>query len=145
MSARQVTEQDFRLPEYRDAKTEDFEFRSDGKLVRKDRWEQGIMSIVAAVGMSTREFEIPDVVDAVRRLAEAETRWTDIEEDDRPPAEDTGNTQSIRLEDGSVLKHAVYLGAVKGWSWNEARFGETVKAWREEYAEPSYGTGHSVD
>lgn len=62
---RTVTEQDFRLPEFRDAKPEDYEFRKDGKLVRKDRWERGIGNIVAALGMSRKEFEIEDVVKAV--------------------------------------------------------------------------------
>lgn len=39
---RQVAELDFRLPEFRDAKVEDYEFREDGKLVRKDRWESAV-------------------------------------------------------------------------------------------------------
>jgi hypothetical protein len=65
---RQVTEQDFRMPEFRDAKVEDYEFRADGKLVRKDRWQQGIYRIVSAVGMSVREFEIDDVVERVEQL-----------------------------------------------------------------------------
>lgn len=66
---REVTEQDFRMPEYRNAKPEDYEWRADGKLVRKDRWEQGIQSIRFLVGIDAREFEIPEVVDRVRGLA----------------------------------------------------------------------------
>ncbi len=68
MSTRTVTEQDFRLPEFRNAKVEDYEIRSDGKVVRKDRWEDGIYRIVSLVGMSRRDFEIDAVVDAVRAL-----------------------------------------------------------------------------
>lgn len=68
--SRTVTEQDFRMPDFRDAKPEDYEFRSDGKLVRKDRWERGIGSIRLIVGVDGREFEIPDVVEAVRKLAQ---------------------------------------------------------------------------
>lgn len=65
---RTVTEQDFRMPEFRDAKVEDYEIREDGKLVRKDRWQRAIWSITSIVGMSVREFEIDDVVEAVRKL-----------------------------------------------------------------------------
>lgn len=34
-----VTEQDFRLPEFRGADPADYERRPDGRIVRKDRWE----------------------------------------------------------------------------------------------------------
>ena len=59
---------DFRLPEFRDAKVEDYEFREDGKLVRKDRWESAVREIKSLVLGDTREFEIDDVVAAVRDL-----------------------------------------------------------------------------
>lgn len=65
---RAVTERDFRMPEFRDAKVEDYEFRSDGKVVRKDRWEYAVHSIRNIVGPAGREFEIADVVEAVRVL-----------------------------------------------------------------------------
>ncbi|MFO7066718.1 hypothetical protein P3E12_22465, partial [Pseudomonas aeruginosa] len=64
---REVTELDFRRPEFRDAKVEDYEFRKDGALVRKDRWERGIRTIVAALGWSRRDFEVEDVVSEVER------------------------------------------------------------------------------
>lgn len=66
---REVTERDFRMPEFRDAKPEDYEFRADGKVVRKDRWQNGILSIVSIVGMNCRSFEVDDVVERVRELA----------------------------------------------------------------------------
>lgn len=50
-----VTEVDFRLPQYRDAKPEDYEFRSDGQLVRKDRWEVTLRNIAALMGADSRE------------------------------------------------------------------------------------------
>lgn len=59
MAGRAVTELDFRKPEYRDAKVEDYEFRADGALVRKDRWEVGIRTICGLVGMSDRDFRNP--------------------------------------------------------------------------------------
>jgi hypothetical protein len=65
---RAVTERDFRKPEFRDADPGDYEFRSDGAVVRKDRWENGIHSIRNALGDSRREFEIADIVNAVQAL-----------------------------------------------------------------------------
>jgi hypothetical protein len=67
---RPVTEMDFRMEEYRhpDVKPEDYEFRSsDGRLVRKDRWETSMRSVASAVRMP-REYELPDVVDRVRQV-----------------------------------------------------------------------------
>jgi len=58
--SRAVTEQDFRLPQYRDAKVEDYEFRGDGKLVRKDRFQTGMRDIAWLFFSS--DYEIPEVV-----------------------------------------------------------------------------------
>lgn len=71
---REVTERDFRMPEYRDAKVEDYEFRADGKLVRKDRWERGIQRIRELVGINDLEFEISDVIEEVERLVDLHRR-----------------------------------------------------------------------
>lgn len=68
---RQVTERDFRMPEFRDADPKDYEFRADGKIVRKDRWETGIHRIRSVLGDCRREFEIDDVVSAVEALVAA--------------------------------------------------------------------------
>ncbi|MDT3668995.1 MAG: hypothetical protein ROZ37_01530 [Aromatoleum sp.] len=68
---REVTEQDFRMPEFRDADPEDYEFRADGKVVRKDRWEDGIHRIRHALGDNRHEFEISEIVAAVRALVAA--------------------------------------------------------------------------
>lgn len=66
---REVTERDFRLPEFMDAKAADYEFRDDGVLVRKDRWEQAVRRIASLLEMSSRGgFEIEDVVAAVEKL-----------------------------------------------------------------------------
>lgn len=67
---RMVTERDLRQPEFRDAKLEDLEFRADGAIVRKYRWETGIRRIVSILGMSRSDFEIDDVVSKVRALVE---------------------------------------------------------------------------
>lgn len=82
---RAVTERDLRMPEFRDAKPEDLEFRTDGKLVRKDRWQNGMMSIANAFGM--RDWEVPEVVARARMLdnlvdgvldAAADDIWTNM-------------------------------------------------------------------
>jgi len=58
-----VTELDFRKPEFRDAKPQDYERREDGAIVRKDRWEMGFRAIVEPLGGNLRKFEIPDVLE----------------------------------------------------------------------------------
>lgn len=70
MPKREVTEFDLRAPEFQraDVKPEDYEFRDDGKVVRKDRWEMGLRNIASIIGWSRREYEIPEVVEEVRRL-----------------------------------------------------------------------------
>ena len=65
---RAVTERDLRMPEFRDANPEDLEFRDDGKLVRKDRWEVSLRNVVSAIGWARREFEVHEVSAEVRRL-----------------------------------------------------------------------------
>lgn len=67
--SRPVTERDLRMPEFRHLNADDlddYEFRDDGKIVRKDRWEMAVRSIRSALGDERREFEIADVVSAVR-------------------------------------------------------------------------------
>jgi hypothetical protein len=64
-----VTEKDFRKPEFIDANPEDYEFRENGEIVRKDRWEAGIRNIVGLLGMSSRNFDIDDVVEEIRKRA----------------------------------------------------------------------------
>jgi hypothetical protein len=66
----EVTERDFRMPQFRDAKVEDYEFRDDGKVVRKDRWEMGLRRIAGRVAL-TRDFEIDAVVYRVSQLIDA--------------------------------------------------------------------------
>ena len=69
-TTRAVTEQDFRKPEFAMADPKDYEFRGDGKIVRKDRWEVAVRSIASTTGMlRNREFEIEDVVRQGEMLA----------------------------------------------------------------------------
>lgn len=117
--SRPVTEQDFRRPEFRDAKVEDYEFRADGALVRKDRWEQGIHRIHNIVGRIGREFEIGDVVSAVEKL---KGQWLDADPDDDPVAERI----DIRLSCGSVLAGCVRTGPF-AYQWPFGQFNFTSK------------------
>ena len=64
---------DFIIPEFRGKKISDYEVRADGKVVRKDRWENGIrrirnMLIEAKLLPDSVEFEIIDVINAVDKL-----------------------------------------------------------------------------
>lgn len=77
---REVNERDFRRPEFRDAEPKDYEFREDGAVVRKDRWEIAIHRIRHAVGDTREEFEVNDIVAAVRALAASIERPEEDEE-----------------------------------------------------------------
>jgi len=142
MSGREVTERDFRIPELRDAKVEDYEFRGDGKLVRKDRWECAIGSIRSMVGISSREFEISDVVEAVRQMAATFEGWLDVKEGSKDPDDwpETGNTVELRLEDGSVVRNSCYVHVDKCWRWLDGEPPLRVIAWREQQEAPADST-----
>lgn len=139
MAGREVTERDFRIPELRDAKVEDYEFRSDGKLVRKDRWVCAIGVIRHLVGVTGREFEIPDVVAAVRKMAGTVEDWFDVKDGSNDPDDwpETDYTVELRLEDGSVLRNGRYLPADKRWRWQGGEPPLRVVAWREQRASPA--------
>lgn len=79
---REVTERDFRMPQFRDEDPADYEFRDDGKIVRKDRWESGIQSIRSALGDNRRGFEIEEVVSAVKAMAATFERQPEPERED---------------------------------------------------------------
>jgi hypothetical protein len=69
MSNREVTEFDLRAPEFQhpSIKPQDYEFRDDGKVVRKDRWETGLRRIAGVLGWSREEWEIDHVVAEVKK------------------------------------------------------------------------------
>lgn len=118
---REVTEEDFRMPEFRGAKVEDYEFRRDGKIVRKDRWESAVHAIRHLVGVDGREFEITDVIDAVSQLVG--DQWVDLTTPTGEDAPRAGSANDIRLNDGSVLCGAAYERdpddpTKMRWFWN---------------------------
>lgn len=64
-----VTERDLRAPEWRDCDPAELEWRQDGTLARRDRWERGIREIAGIVGVDPRaNWEIADVVALVKEL-----------------------------------------------------------------------------
>ena len=127
---RQVTELDFRMPEFRNAKVEDYEFRGDGKLVRKDRWERAIHTIRAIVGNDGREFEIESVVEQVREVM---GDWMRAQPEDWPEMIEQGCVD-LMIADGSILIECAMESDEVRWGLG-ARFsagdlGETVIRWR---------------
>ncbi|EKT4479439.1 hypothetical protein QEL91_005190 [Pseudomonas putida] len=117
--SRPVTEQDFRRPEFREAKVEDYEFRRDGALVRKDRWEQGIHRIHSIVGRVGRDFEISEVIEAVEQL---KGQWLSASHDNDPESE----WIDVRLRCGSVLAGCVRTGTFT-YRWPFGQFNFTAK------------------
>jgi hypothetical protein len=70
---RAVTAEDFIIPKFRGKNPEDYEFRADGEIVRKDRWETGIhrirnLLVGAKLLPDSAQFEITDVIRAVEKL-----------------------------------------------------------------------------
>ena len=118
-----VTERDFRKPEYADAIPEDYEFRSDGTLVRKDRWERAVQEIRELVGISTREFEIVDVIRKVEQLIPDPDGW-----EVSPSLPEDGDIVSLELNCGSVLARATYVR--KQFMWQGVDVTEQVSAWK---------------
>jgi hypothetical protein len=121
MTKRNVIEADFRMPEFRDAKVEDYEFRDgDDKLVRKDRWERGIHKIASILDMNGRTgFEIEDVIAKVVELNAANSAWLTFGDADFdfhlrkeiPPAVD------LKFPNGSILCD-VERQRDKSFRWN---------------------------
>lgn len=128
---REVTERDFRMPEFRDAKPEDYEFRADGQLVRKDRWMTAVGRIRGLMGFDARSFEIADVIDAVERLSETYAGWrAPGEAADEAPDDDL--CVDVLLLDGSVLADVKCGRAANGtptWSWRGVDHSAGVVGW----------------
>ncbi|ENZ1687435.1 hypothetical protein [Pseudomonas aeruginosa] len=127
---REVTELDFRRPEFRDAKVEDYEFRQDGALVRKDRWERGVRAIVAALGWSRRDFEVEDVVSEVERHVGG---WMDADPEDFTDM--LLQPVDIKMPCGSVLTECDAIDGCLIWKFSGATFtqediGQAVQKWR---------------
>lgn len=125
---REVTERDFRADQFKDAKVEDYEFRADGALVRKDRWERGMFAVALAAGFSTRPpgFEIDDVVKAVERVMDG---WSRVDDEDYQPTD--YKPIDLKLPDGSVLISCEHwAGTTYRWGEGYSVSLETAEYWR---------------
>jgi hypothetical protein len=134
---RPVTDQDFRKPEFRGEKPEDYEFREDGAVVRKDRWQTAIHQIRCTVGPKGRQFEIADVVKAVERIV---GNWhaADPEEDPGVPMID------LRLSCGTILTRCERRSLPFTYHWEfgaidftSKDFGADVIEWQESPPPPA--------
>ncbi|MFK4135938.1 hypothetical protein ACI2KR_27190 [Pseudomonas luteola] len=131
---REVTELDFRMPDFRDAKVEDYEFNGSGEVVRKDRWEKAIQSIRIAVGVDGRSFHIADVVKAVTNMADDHVGFmslSNVNDEEDMPVE--GDSYKIRLNDQSLICGATYSRKTghPAWKWRGMSFSEDdVVAWK---------------
>ena len=88
MSTKAVTEADFRRPQFRDAKIEDYEFDGSGELARKDRFRTFTFHVAGSLDFSFRGegFKIEDVKEKFDSLIEtvngiAETLGVDMSDD----------------------------------------------------------------
>lgn len=119
--SRPVKEEDFRKTEFANAKVEDYEFRDDGAIVRKDRWQTAISNIRHMVGISNREYEISDVVDAVEKLSKGEAVWVSLEHYTIEESEALNCKFDIKLTDNSILRNCYvhfYKTNEPYWVWN---------------------------
>lgn len=125
---RAVTEDDFRQPQYRGEKPEDYEFNANNIPVRKDRWYTAIQEIRCMVGVNGRAYEISDVIDAIKELTAREAHWMDWTEHSPDPGS-VGEYVDIKLFNGSILMLAVITPT--GFQWNGMDFDNKVEFWRE--------------
>lgn len=89
---RKVTLQDFIKDEFKGKDPEDYEFRADGKIVRKDRWETAIHRIHGmlqeySIMPNSSDFEISDVVGRLQYFIQSNS-WYSTKDGYFPPAED---------------------------------------------------------
>lgn len=130
-----VTERDFRKPEFTNADPADYEFREDGAVVRKDRWQTAVHQIRSLVGPKGREFEITQVIEAVEKLA---VSWCNADPDDfhEAPA-----LIDVKLSCGSVLKRLERIGDKYAWTFGTLEFvaldfGADIVEWAESGVTP---------
>jgi hypothetical protein len=152
-TGKQVTENDFRLPEFRNANIADYEFDSTGKLVRKDRWKRAVETIRYYVGITDRTYEIYDVITAARKLS-IDIDWTWVEEMDEGEIvlnyPDDNVYVDVLLIDRSIIRDVFYNRTTQMWVWdpvanypltglNSINLGGEVQAWHKALTEREEG------
>lgn len=122
-----VTERDFRKPEFLDADPADYEFRPDGAIVRKDRWETAFHEIRDLIGVDARSFEISEVVERVRQLVPDPDGWVLL-----PDLPSDGDVVGVELFCGSVLAKARYTD--NRFMWHGTDVSGLVSCWKKHTA-----------
>lgn len=69
--SRPAEEADFRLPEFRGAKVEDYEVRKDGRVVRKDRFEVSMREVARLMGADDNGYECDLALYSLRAFIES--------------------------------------------------------------------------
>lgn len=136
MINRPVTERDLRMPEFQNVEPDELEFRKDGKIVRKDRWERGMFRIAHALGFNSRDgFEIDDVAAKVEELGRKDQAEWLLVSDTEPDDLTEWAVVDIELPDGSVLRNAtVHVSSEDkvGWNWGSTLFPfDNVTRWKD--------------
>lgn len=110
---KEVSINDFIMPEFKGANPEEYERRADGQIVRKDRWVNAMRKIVTLVGLNDCSFEINDIVDRVRQLVSHElASWKKINYEDQSTLPLEG---SLCLVDWDCLDYDIALPQVLIW------------------------------
>jgi hypothetical protein len=142
MTQRTVTEDDFRQPEFRGAKPEDYEFNPAGELVRKDRWMTTVFTLASVLDLDRREgFELVELVDRVRGLAAScglSADWTHVDHENSEGFPTRTGRYDVLLPDGSLLR-SVWITVAEcvadgNWAWDGAKrmvgTFSSLQAWR---------------
>ena len=90
------------------AHPDDYERREDGKVVRKDRWEWAVRNIVTCLHGPRHKFEIDEIVENVRALAER----TKPHSEDSAAYEQAPDHDSELAETASSTKAAISAYAI---------------------------------
>lgn len=120
MTHREVTIDDFIMPEFRGKDPKDYEFRDDGKIVRKDRWENGVHSIVyyldfAGLVDKKRGWEIHEIV-AITAKAIKSSFWRKVS-DELPPESGEYVVNCLDNDnDEIIIKESFFDSEKETWS-----------------------------
>lgn len=135
-----VTEDDFRLPQYRGANPQDYEFDSSGVPVRKDRWKTTVFAIAGLLELDSREgFELSDILRKVEELCQASEpggEWTPVGSEDFPALPEERGHFDVLMQDGSLLRNVLFDPNynLESWNWSGKTLGRGVfpglRAWR---------------
>lgn len=137
-AVRSVTEQDLRLPEFRDGSPEDYEFEN-GKIVRKDRWKTACETIRVVLGLAP-DCPAEQIAAHVEALTSYFTEYEDLEEalpkGAEPPYQDVANPPeasciaSLKTRHGEQLPDGLYIAERGVWMIGGRDVSKLIGQWR---------------